>query len=68
MNSESRTTVSLASCATFHEGYVNPSQSDPTYFGTDYKWLRATDLNNGFVFNTGRGLSKKGFASAGKSP
>ena len=67
MSSESRATVNLAACATFQEGYVNPSQRDPAHFGTDYKWLRATDLNNGFVINTGRGLSKKGFASAGKS-
>lgn len=59
--------VQLASCATFKEGYVNPSQKDQTYFGNDIKWLRATDLNDGFVFNTSRGLSEKGFASAGKS-
>jgi len=59
--------VRLAQCASFQEGYVNPSQREPSYFGDDYKWLRATDLNDGFVFNTGRGLSKKGFASAGKS-
>ncbi|GKT23585.1 restriction endonuclease subunit S [Acidovorax sp. SUPP3334] len=59
--------VRLAECATFQEGYVNPSQRDPSYFGDDVKWLRATDLNNGFVFETGRRLSKKGFESAGKS-
>ncbi|GAO92189.1 restriction endonuclease subunit S [Pseudomonas avellanae] len=67
MSSDSRRTVSLADCATFQEGYVNPSQRDPEYFGNDYKWLRATDLNDGLVFKTSRGLSEKGFASAGKS-
>jgi len=67
MSSEARRIVKLAACASFQEGYVNPSQRDPGYFGDDYKWLRATDLNDGFVFNTSRGLSAKGFASAGKS-
>ena len=67
MSSDAVRTVRLASCATFQEGYVNPSQREPAYFGYDYKWLRATDLNDGFVVNTGRGLSEKGFASAGKS-
>ncbi|MBU0621756.1 MAG: restriction endonuclease subunit S [Gammaproteobacteria bacterium] len=67
MTSEVRRIVKLAACASFQEGYVNPSQRDPGYFGDDYKWLRATDLNDGFVFNTSRGLSAKGFASAGKS-
>lgn len=59
--------VRLAGMASFQEGYVNPSQSEQSYFGNDYKWLRATDLNNGFVYETGRRLSKKGFQSAGKS-
>ena len=67
MNSDVLRLVRLAECATFQEGYVNPSQRDPSYFGKDVKWLRATDLNNGFVFETGRRLSKKGFESAGKS-
>jgi type I restriction enzyme S subunit len=67
MSSNVRRIVTLAECAAFQEGYVNPSQRDPSYFGRDVKWLRATDLNDGFVFNTGRGLSRKGFESAGKS-
>ncbi len=67
MSSKARRIVQLSTCAAFQEGYVNPSQRDQSYFGNDYKWLRATDLNNGFVFETGRGLSAKGFASAGKS-
>ena len=46
---------------------MNPSQTVPSYFGDEVKWLRATDLNNGFVFETGRRLSKEGFQSAGKS-
>ena len=67
MSSETRRVIRLADCASFQEGYVNPSQTEPSYFGDDIKWLRATDLNNGFVFETGRRLSKKGFESAGKS-
>lgn len=67
MSSEAWNLVRLAECASFQEGYVNPSQRDPSYFGEDVKWLRATDLNNGFVFETGRRLSRKGFDSAGKS-
>lgn len=51
----------------FQEGYVNPSQKVPEYFGGQVKWLRATDLNNGSVYNTTSTLSEKGFASAGKS-
>lgn len=67
MNSDLRNMVRLAECAAFQEGYVNPSQRDLSHFGEDVKWLRATDLNNGYVFETGRRLSKKGFESAGKS-
>lgn len=67
MNSEMRRTVRLSDYASFQEGYVNPSQAVPSYFGDEVKWLRATDLNNGFVFETGRRLSKEGFESAGKS-
>ena len=59
--------VHLSDCAAFQEGYVNPSQHDPSYFGSDVKWLRATDLNDGFVLETSRKLSTKGFESAGKS-
>jgi len=58
--------VALASCASFQEGYVNPPQkTDLGYFGGPIKWLRATDLNNGFVHETSRTLTKKGFESAG---
>jgi len=67
MTSEAWRLVRLSECAGFQEGYVNPSQTEPSYFGDDVKWLRATDLNNGFVFETGRRLSRKGFESAGKS-
>jgi len=59
--------VELSSCATFQEGYVNPSQKKPEYFGDEIKWLRAVDLNDGYVFETSRKLSKVGFESAGKS-
>lgn len=51
----------------FQEGYVNPSQKIPSYFDGDIKWIRATDLNNSYVFNTSRTLTKEGFESARKS-
>lgn len=57
----------LKDCCEFQEGYVNPSQKDPSYFGGEIKWLRASDLNGGHVYNTERTLSKKGYKSAGKS-
>jgi type I restriction enzyme S subunit len=57
----------LADCCNFQEGYVNPTQKEPRYFGGKIKWLRASDLNDGFVFNTERHLTDEGFHSAGKS-
>ena len=51
----------------FQEGYVNPSQNHPEYFDGNIKWIRAVDLNNGFVYNTTRTLTDVGFKSAGKS-
>ena len=59
--------VRLGDVCSFQEGYVNPSQNNSEYFDGPIKWLRATDLNNGFVYNTTRTLSQKGFDSAGKS-
>lgn len=59
--------IKLGELADFQEGYVNPSQREPTYFDGAIKWLRATDLNDGLVVNTSRTLSEKGFKSAGKS-
>lgn len=61
------TEYKLKKICTFQEGYVNPSQKNPEYFGGNIKWLRATDLNNSYVYNTSRKLSEKGFKSAGKS-
>lgn len=58
---------SLKDCCEFQEGYVNPSQKDTSYFGGEIKWLRASDLNGGHVYNTERTLSEKGYKSAGKS-
>jgi type I restriction enzyme, S subunit len=52
---------------TFKEGYVNPSQKIASYFDGPIKWLRATDLNNSYVYNTSRTLTEEGFKSAGKS-
>ena len=57
----------LKEFASFQEGYVNPSQTIPSYFGDEIKWLRAVDLNDSFVFETSRRLSRMGFESAGKS-
>lgn len=57
----------LKDCCEFQEGYVNPSQKDTSFFGGNIKWLRASDLNGGHVYNTERTLSEKGFKSAGKS-
>ena len=59
--------ITLADCASFQEGYVNPSKNEPSYFGGTIKWLRATDLNNGFVYKTSQTLTEKGFLSAKKS-
>lgn len=57
----------LSSCATYQEGYVNPPQGVPSYFGEDVRWLRAVDLNDSFVHETSRRLSFAGFQSAGKA-
>lgn len=57
----------LIDCCEFQEGYVNPSQKFSKYFGGNIKWLRASDLNDGFVINTERSLSEAGYKSAGKS-
>lgn len=59
--------VKLRDCAAFQEGYVNPSQTKAHYFGDEIKWLRAVDLNDSFVFETSRRLSRSGFESAGKA-
>lgn len=59
--------LTLKECCEFQEGYVNPSQKNPRYFGGNIKWLRASDLNGGHVFSTERTLSDEGYASAGKS-
>ena len=59
--------VRLGDVCNFQEGYVNPSQSEKKYFGGSIKWLRASDLNEGFVYDTERKLSEEGFKSAGKS-
>lgn len=59
--------IELGEVCEFQEGYVNPSQKVPEYFGNEIKWVRANDLNNGYVYDTSRKLSKKGFDSAGKS-
>lgn len=67
MNSNMWREVKLSDVCEFQEGYVNPSQKKPKYFGGEIKWLRANDLNNSYVFDTSRKLSRAGFKSAGKS-
>ena len=57
----------LGDVCDFQEGYVNPPQGNPEYFDGDIKWLRATDLNDGFVYSTTRTLTHLGFKSARKS-
>lgn len=59
--------MTFGELATFQEGYVNPKQGTPGYFGGPIKWLRAVDLNDGFVRDTSRTLTEEGFKSAGKS-
>ena len=58
---------SLKDLCSFQEGYVNPSQEYPKYFDGNVKWLRANDVNGGFIFNTSRTLTEEGFNSAGTS-
>lgn len=60
-------TVKLGDLCSFHEGYVNPSKTHPEFFGGDVKWLRAVDLNDGYIYETSQTLTKDGFLSAGKS-
>jgi type I restriction enzyme S subunit len=60
-------TIKLRECAVFQEGYVNPSQTVAEYFGDEIKWLRAVDLNDSFVWETSRRLSRLGYESAGKA-
>jgi type I restriction enzyme S subunit len=59
--------MTLKDCCIFQEGYVNPPQSNRAYFNGPIKWLRASDLNDGVVYNTEKSLSRNGFDSAGKS-
>ncbi|MGO1751715.1 MAG: restriction endonuclease subunit S, partial [Psychroflexus sp.] len=58
---------SLKDLCSFQEGYVNPSQKYPNYFDGNIKWLRANDVNGGFILNTSRTLTEEGFESAGAS-
>lgn len=60
-------TARLGNYCSFQEGYVNPSQRNPDYFDGDIKWIRAVDLNDGYIYDTSRKLTTKGFHSAGKS-
>ncbi len=57
----------LKDLCTFQEGYVNPSQENAKYFDGNVKWLRANDVNGGFILDTSRTLTDEGFNSAGSS-
>ena len=57
----------LSEYCNFQKGYVNPAQTHNEYFDGDVKWLRAVDINELFILNTSRTLTKCGFESAGKS-
>ena len=57
----------LKDLCSFQEGYVNPSQEHAKYFDGNVKWLRANDVNGGFILDTSRTLTEEGFNSAGSS-
>lgn len=57
----------LSTLCFFQEGYVNPPQTHSEYFDGDVKWLRAVDINESFIIDTSRTLTKVGFDSAKKS-
>jgi len=57
----------LKDFCSFQEGYVNPSQEHSKYFDGNIKWLRANDVNGGFILDTSRKLTEEGFNSAGTS-
>lgn len=57
----------LSEYCNFQKGYVNPALTHNEYFDGDVKWLRAVDINELFILNTSRTLTKCGFESAGKS-
>lgn len=59
--------IELGALCQFQEGYVNPAQTHPEYFGGDVKWLRAVDINESFIIETSRTLTQTGFQSAKKS-
>lgn len=57
----------LSELCDFQEGYVNPAQTNQEYFDGKIKWLRAVDINESFIIDTSRTLTKSGFESAKKS-
>lgn len=64
-NASSLTAVTLDDICNFQEGYVNPVQTEPSYFDGDINWLRAGDIQESYIISTERTLTKKGFDSAG---
>lgn len=67
MNNKPCTEYMLKDLCSFQEGYVNPSKAHAKYFDGNIKWLRANDVNGGFILNTTRTLTEEGFNSAGAS-
>ena len=50
--------VKLKDICIFQEGYVNPAQTHPEYFEGNIKWLRASDINSTFIYDTSKKLQK----------
>ena len=59
--------VKLKDICIFQEGYVNPAQTHPEYFEGNIKWLRASDINSTFIYDTSKKITEAGYKSAGKS-
>lgn len=49
--------VELKDICSFQEGYVNPAQTHNEYFDGNIKWIRATDINGTYIYNTSRTLT-----------
>ena len=54
----------LKDCCTFQEGYVNPDKTKPEYFKNgNINWLKATDINNSFIYDTEDKINEDGLNS-----
>lgn len=64
---EAKNEAKLKDFCAFQEGYVNPPQGIPRYFGGSIKWLRGVDFSSDVILDTSRTLTEAGFKSAKKS-